>query len=49
LLSSSGAAGDPQSYFRAEDEASWHVEDTEARYPHAALLDIELADWYRIP
>jgi len=33
----------------AEDEASWHVEDTEARYPHAALLDIELADWYRIP
>lgn len=31
-----------------EDEASWLVEDTEARYPHAALLDIELADWYRV-
>jgi hypothetical protein len=29
-------------------EASWLVEDTEARYPHASLLDIELADWYRV-
>ena len=32
-----------------EEEASWLVEDTEARYPHASLLDIELADWYRVP
>jgi hypothetical protein len=31
-----------------EDEASWLVEDTEARYPHATLLDIELADWHRV-
>ena len=30
------------------DEASWLIEDTEARYPHASLLDIELADWYRV-
>ena len=31
-----------------EEEASWMVEDTEARYPHASLLDIELADWHRV-
>jgi hypothetical protein len=31
-----------------EDDASWLIEDTEARYPHASLLDIELADWYRV-
>ena len=31
-----------------DEEASWLVEDTEARYPHAALLDIELADWHRV-
>ena len=30
------------------EDASWLVEDTEANYPHASLLDIELADWYRI-
>jgi len=30
------------------EEASWLVEDTAARYPHAALLDIQLADWYRV-
>ena len=29
-------------------EAGWLVEDTEARYPHAALLDIELAGWHRV-
>ena len=29
------------------EEASWLIEDTAARYPHAALLDIEIADWYR--
>jgi hypothetical protein len=29
------------------EEASWRIEDTAARYPHAALLDIEIADWYR--
>ena len=31
-----------------DEEASWLVEDTEARYPHASLLDIELADWHRV-
>jgi hypothetical protein len=31
-----------------DEEASWLVEDAEARYPHAALLDIELADWHRV-
>ena len=31
-----------------EEDASWLIEDTEARYPHASLLDIELADWYRV-
>jgi len=30
------------------EEASWLVEDTQTRYPHASLLDIELADWYRV-
>ena len=30
------------------EEASWRIEDTAARYPHAALLDIEIADWYRV-
>jgi hypothetical protein len=29
-------------------DASRLVEDTEGRYPHATLLDIELADWHRV-
>ena len=32
----------------ADEDASWLVEDTEARYPHPSLLDIELADWHRV-
>lgn len=31
-----------------DDEASRLVEDTEARYPDASRLDIELADWHRV-
>lgn len=31
------------------DEASWLVEDTQARYPHATLLQLELEAWYRQP
>jgi len=30
------------------EEASLVVEDTEACYPHASLLDIELANWHRV-
>ena len=30
------------------EEASLLVEDTEVRYPHASLLDIELAGWHRV-
>jgi hypothetical protein len=30
------------------DEASGLVEDTAARYPHAELVDIALADWYKV-
>ena len=32
----------------ADEDASWLIEDTEARYPHPSLLDIELADWHRV-
>ena len=31
-----------------EEEASRLVEETEARYPHASRLEVELADWYRV-
>ena len=30
------------------EEASWLVEDIEARYPHATLLELELEAWYRV-
>ena len=30
------------------EEASWLVEDTEARYPHAVLLDLALEAWYQV-
>jgi hypothetical protein len=30
------------------EEAGWLIEDTQAQYPHASLLDIELASWHRV-